>query len=284
MYIWTNILWRILLLVLRWSFASIHLQVYIQPLTVRPCKFIFQILMFKGHGGKMLVSGRVLQIYTKSWLFNRDPYSYYSCLFFYKCVAFHPHPYTGSTKCLFPKIVVPQNGWVYFMENPMRMGWFRGKTHHFRNYPKYLDPLRGPTAHSPPPDSSRLANCWLTRSQSRDPKASAPSNALRSCSLERMVGSGCGSWSGTKENIGKTSCQLGGHVSWTKRNWQMQVTWGKICLKKAPWKKKDCPREQKHNLRGINLMHSSGGDIKQVFTQIHLFSYSISLSSAVICP
>ena len=33
-----------------------------------------------------------------------------------------------------PKIVVPQNGW-FIMENPIKMGWFGGKTHYFRKHP-----------------------------------------------------------------------------------------------------------------------------------------------------
>ena len=37
---------------------------------------------------------------------------------------------------VFPKIVVPQNGW-FIMENPIKMGWFREKTHHFWKHPYY---------------------------------------------------------------------------------------------------------------------------------------------------
>ena len=112
----------------------------------------------------------------------------------------------------------------------------------------------------------------------RDPKASAPSNALRSCSLERMVGSGCGSWSGTKENIGKTICQLGGHVSWTKRNWQMQVTWGKICLKKAPWKKKRLPPRTKTQFARNQLNAFIWGRHKtSIYTNTSIFIQYLSL-------
>ena len=35
---------------------------------------------------------------------------------------------------VFPKIVVPQNGW-FMMEHPIKMGWFGGKTHYFRKPP-----------------------------------------------------------------------------------------------------------------------------------------------------
>ena len=39
---------------------------------------------------------------------------------------------------VFPKIGVPQNGW-FIMENPIKMGWFGGKTHYFRKHP-YTSP------------------------------------------------------------------------------------------------------------------------------------------------
>ena len=38
-----------------------------------------------------------------------------------------------TNRWVFPKIVVPQNGW-FIMENPIKMGWFRGKTHHLRKH------------------------------------------------------------------------------------------------------------------------------------------------------
>lgn len=91
-----------------------------------------------------------------------------------------------------------------------------------------------------------------------------------------------GSWSGTKENIGKTSCQLGGACVLNKKQLANASYLGKNMFEESTMEKTNCPREQKHNLRGINLMHSSGGVIKQVFTQIHLFLYSISLSPTVI--
>ena len=39
-----------------------------------------------------------------------------------------------ALKWVFPKIGVPQNGW-FIMENPIKNGWFGGKTHYFRKHP-----------------------------------------------------------------------------------------------------------------------------------------------------
>ena len=47
------------------------------------------------------------------------------------------------SRWVFPKIGVPQNGW-FIMENPIKMGWFRGKTHYFRKHPGTLDRLQHP--------------------------------------------------------------------------------------------------------------------------------------------
>ena len=82
----------------------------------------------------------------------------------------------------------------------------------------------------------------------------------------------------------KNELPIGGACVLNKKQLANASHLGKNMFEESTMEKKDCPREQKHNLRGINLMHSSGGVIKQVFTQIHLFLYSISLSSAVICP
>ena len=45
-----------------------------------------------------------------------------------------PGGFLFSVRWVFPKIGVPQNGW-FIMENPIKMGWFGGKTHYFRKHP-----------------------------------------------------------------------------------------------------------------------------------------------------
>ena len=44
---------------------------------------------------------------------------------------------SSATYGCFQKIGVPQNGW-FIMENPIKMGWFGGKTHLFRKPPNIL--------------------------------------------------------------------------------------------------------------------------------------------------
>ena len=44
---------------------------------------------------------------------------------------------TGSHIWLFPKIVVPQNGW-FISENPIKMGWFGGTYPYFLETPIYV--------------------------------------------------------------------------------------------------------------------------------------------------
>ena len=43
-----------------------------------------------------------------------------------KCLAWHVNPIW-----VFPKIVVPQNGWFIMVPNPIKMGWFGGFSHYF---------------------------------------------------------------------------------------------------------------------------------------------------------
>ena len=47
---------------------------------------------------------------------------------------------------MFPKIGVPKNGW-FIMENPIKNGWFGGKTHYFRKHPYRWVKFHPPYSH-----------------------------------------------------------------------------------------------------------------------------------------
>ena len=172
-----------------------------------------------------------------------------------------------------------------FHGKPYENGMIQGENPPFSELPQIFGPFERTNCSFAP--SGFIETCQLLAHKVTESRPEGFSTIQ--CTQKLFLGEDGGLWMWKlKRDQGKhrkNQLPIGGAMCLEqKETGKMQVTWGKICLKKAPWKKKDCPREQKHNLRGINLMHSSGGDIKQVFTQIHLFSYSISLSSAVICP
>lgn len=146
-------------------------------------------------------------------------------------------------------------------------------------HPKYLGPLRGPTAHSPPPDSSRLANCWLTRSQSRDPKASAPSNALRSCSWRRgWWGSGCGKLKRDQGKHRKNQLPIGGACVLNKKQLANASYLGKNMFEESTMEKKKLPPRTKTQFARNQLNAFIWGSHKtSIYTNTSIFIQYLSL-------